>query len=472
MMDKLPNSVTGGSGGEAARLISRLLSSLPAASYEMETFSRLAGVVTTRDIPTAAVECKHRPRLLINPDFVEEYCSRDEHLFLLVMHELLHVMLAHTSLFPRMTQAQNIAFDAVINARLMHQFPKPAYMGFFDRVNPPDKFPHLLLRPPVGWPDNPQYPDVGPAGTQRILRQLYPPAGTRTRMPFYHEILSLIKQDMRERGLLVDGVPVLIGNHTGDGSEQARAGVYLKDVMGQIAQKFPMHGILGPPGQGGALAHRQADVYRTSFETRRVFARVLRRCLGAHTGTYQKRVRTPILGLSGTSVMPNARDRLSSARRQLGIPNTIWTQPGEVKARIPQNQKNAHVYLDVSGSMSKVIPYLLSLILPYVSSGKAEIYQFSTAVEHLPLTSLKRGLVRTTGGTQIDCVLQHLLDTKPLPSRALIITDGYTGLPSPDLIAGIANRGVKIQVVLPAESPFEDDLQPIAHGFTVLPPLT
>lgn len=471
MINRHLDSATGGSG-ESAQLISRLLSALPAASYEMETFSRLADIVATRDIPTASVECKHRPRLLINPDFVSANCQRDEHLFLLVMHELLHVMLAHTSLFPRMTPAQNIAFDVIINARLMHQFSTPEYMGFFDRMNPPDKFPHLLLRPPVGWPHDPTYPDVGPAGTQRILRQLYPPAGIRGRMPFYQEVLSLIRQDMRERGLLLDGMPMLIGDHSDQNVDPDYSDVYLKDILGRMTRKLPMQGIMpGPPGRGGVLGNKQADVYRTSFETRRVFARVLRRCIGANPGTYHKRMRTYIPDISGMNVIPNARDRLSSARRQLGIPNTLWTQPGEVKARVKQYQKRAHVYLDVSGSMSKVVPYLLNLILPYVASGKAETYQFSTVVQHLPLSNLRQGLVRTTGGTQIDCVLQHLLRANPHVPRAVIITDGYTGLPSPDLVAAVTKQGVKIQVILPAESPYEYDLQEIAHDFTVLPPL-
>src|SRR5688500_11739042 len=91
----------------ASQMMSRLMASMPAATCEMETFSRLAGIVATKEVPTAAMECKHRPRLLINPDFVEKHCKRDEHLFLLVMHELWHVMLAHTSLYPRVTQAQN-----------------------------------------------------------------------------------------------------------------------------------------------------------------------------------------------------------------------------------------------------------------------------------------------------------------------------------------------------------------------------
>lgn len=457
-------------GDEASRILSRLMGSMPAATFEMETFSRLAGVVATREIPTAAMECKHRPRLLINPDFVAQNCKRDEHLFLLVMHELWHVMLAHTSLYPRITQAQNIAFDAIINAGLMRQFKKPAYRGFFEKINPPDKFPHLLLRPPRGWPDNPYYPpDIGPPGTARILRQLYPPQGRlRPMMPFYDEILDLIREHMRQNGQLVE-VPVLLGDHE---SRDPYQDSYLKDAMGRVVKKWPMTvRQFGPPGQGGAMDNWQLDPYSTSQELRRAFSNVLRLALGRSTGNYRRKQRLPQRGITGKGVLPNARDRLVHARKQLGIPRTLWEQVGTYKARVPEKKVHAHVYLDVSGSMSDVLPYLLGLLVPYVSSGKANIFQFSTEVDSLSLRDLRKGIVRTTGGTQIACVMDHMVEHSENLHRALILTDGYTGMPHPNHISDIRELATKIHIVLPAESPYQDDLAPIATSMTILPPL-
>ena len=86
------------------------------------------------------------------------------------MHELWHVILAHTRLYPRPTGAHNIAFDAVINAGLAREFPGPEYRGFFEAVNPAETFPGLLLRPPEGWPQRPLYPDAGPLGRSRCWR--------------------------------------------------------------------------------------------------------------------------------------------------------------------------------------------------------------------------------------------------------------------------------------------------------------
>ena len=116
------------------QIIRRVLDAIPARSYEMNALLSLVRVEITRRVPTAAVSCERRPVLMINPDFVEAQCQSDEHLFLLVMHELHHVLLGHTRLFTRPTPAHNLAFDAVINAMLVARFPQQAYTSFFTNI--------------------------------------------------------------------------------------------------------------------------------------------------------------------------------------------------------------------------------------------------------------------------------------------------------------------------------------------------
>ena len=112
-------------------LVARVLNAVPAASYEMSALLSILRIDVSSDIETAAVSCQRRPVLRINPGFVDTWCKTDEHLFLLVMHELHHVLLGHTRLFPRVTPLHNIAFDAVINALLCQRFPQQAYTSFF-----------------------------------------------------------------------------------------------------------------------------------------------------------------------------------------------------------------------------------------------------------------------------------------------------------------------------------------------------
>ena len=172
----------------------------------------------------------------------------------------------------------------------------------------------------------------------------------------------------------------------------------------------------------------------------------------------------------GMGVLPNAADRLAPARRLLGGPPTLWVQPTAIPARRLEPPASAHVYLDVSGSMTKVLPYLLGLLVPYARGGAARVFQFSTVVSPLPAAALRGGALTTTYGTDIDPVLAHLVG-EPGVLRTLILTDGYVGSADPRLLARLAERGVRLHAVLPSESSAPDALRPLAASVTVLPPL-
>jgi len=450
---------------ETSRIIRRLLGSLPAASFEMEAFSRLAGIVASRRIPTAAVECTQRPRLLMNPDFVAQYCVRDEHLFLLVMHELWHILLAHTSLYSRVTKAHNIAFDAIINSTLSRLFPTAPYQGFFDVLNPADQFPHMLLRPPEGWPDWPQYrDDVGPLGTARVMRQLYPPGGNTLVHPHYSEILALIRQDMKDRGIPEN--VILLGDHDGNADYDAP---FLGDMMNEMLERWPSSVLDYLPNQTGSpwCITRQPTVQ----VVRQTFASILRRVCDSANQQQYLRQRVPQLSSGGTGVLPNAADRLRPARRRLGIESLLWEQPMPRKVRQMEPHAASFIYLDVSGSMGAMLPYLVDLLLPFMARGQAQVFQFSTCVAPLSLHDLKQNQLHTSGGTAIRCVTEHLVDNLRRVRRVLILTDGFTGHPAPDHLQRLQEAQTRVHVVLPAESHNQRDLSALAASMTILPPL-
>jgi hypothetical protein len=461
---------------EGDAIIGRLLACLPAATLEMETFCRLAGIKTTRDIPTAAVEVAYRPRLLLNPDFIKQRCQRDEHLFLLVMHELWHIILAHTRLYPRPTMAHNIAFDAIINAALTHQFPQPEFRGFFETINKADEFPGCLLRPPEGYPNNPQYPPDVPPGTLGIMQRLYPALGSSQHIskPLYREILDLLQNYIRDQiaqgKMIIE--PVLLGDHDGDQEGETLLDPIMREGMRRIMDSLP-RGLIqsGKRGSGSAMSDRYSAVSAATEDARRVFSRVLQRCLGTRYGAQRRRSRVSIPGMSGISVIPNAHDRMAAARQMLGVQGMLWGQPGSVKARVPEMPSRSHVYLDVSGSMNNWLPALIGLLIPYVVRGRAAIYQFSTGVEKLSLDDLRRGKLRTTQGTDINAVLHHLLATQPPVRSALILTDGFTGKPSDEHVHLLRERHIRLYAVMPHESAHPADLRDSARSIIILPPL-
>jgi hypothetical protein len=81
-------------------LTDRILDTFPAGRYGLVALLRILEIEESASIETAAVECKISPRLLINPSFIAAFAASPEKLMMLVMHELHHVLLGHTTLFP------------------------------------------------------------------------------------------------------------------------------------------------------------------------------------------------------------------------------------------------------------------------------------------------------------------------------------------------------------------------------------
>ena len=68
------------------------------------------------------------------PDFVATHAQTPEKLLMLVMHELHHVLLGHTTLFPRVTEVQNFVFDAVINGSSAGCFRRKSHTSLLHRL--------------------------------------------------------------------------------------------------------------------------------------------------------------------------------------------------------------------------------------------------------------------------------------------------------------------------------------------------
>lgn len=132
----------------------QILDCFPSGSYALSALLRLMDIVESEEIPTAAVECRIQPRLRINPHFVSRHANTPERLLMLVMHELHHVLLGHTTLFKTVTKTDNFVFDCVINALISRMFPHADHLAFLTDYYSDKKFPECLLRPPSRWNGN------------------------------------------------------------------------------------------------------------------------------------------------------------------------------------------------------------------------------------------------------------------------------------------------------------------------------
>jgi hypothetical protein len=401
----------------------RILDCFPSGTYALHTLLGLLEIVETTEIETAAVECRSEPRMLVNPEFVERHAATPEKLLMLVMHELHHVLLGHTRLFPRVTAVDNLVFDAVINSLLCRMFPAPEHMRFFTDLYDEKAFPACLLRPPKGWSPGakthlprglfgPRYAPV-----QDVYRALYSEKGAG-----YDDLYDALRQLVDEQNAAA--VP-LVGDHSGRELPQLEESApVLFDAVRQIVEKWPR-----PPnpiaGRSMAQLLEQSQLRPVRrLSGREVLRKLLRRVGGRQSGMGQTRVIDE--DRIGIDTPLSAFDRRYAVLNALGARPLLFPAPLAIRRPRLTGQK-VHVYLDVSGSIGDLKGPLYGAVLDCSGFVHPRVHLFSTEVADITLDELRRGVCRTTGGTDIACVAAHMRENRV--RRAAIIADGYTGRP-------------------------------------------
>lgn len=439
------------------RLVGRVLNAMPAGGYEMHAFLSLLSVEATADVPTASVSCERRPVLRLNPAFVARHCRTDEHLFLLVMHELHHVLLGHTRLFPRFTPAHNVAFDAVINALLCLRFPQAAYTSFFlDLYGERRDVLRLLAPPRAGG-------TTGVAALDRLHALLYAPESAVTS----EEVFARIVEGCG--GVSADLVGDLLGSHAEDDDGLwGTGGPADADVVAAIrrlVEKWP------PPAHrragrdiGDQIAEKRIDV--VSMLPARVRAAVHRSLTGA--AVVSGRTRVPAEAhVAARMPVPDWRDRKACTLLALGTPPLLFDTA--VASRTGRARESAEVYVDVSGSMDGYLPVLCAALRAHRDLVTDQVHLFSTKVVTVPLAQVVRGVAASTEGTDIACVLDHVLERRS--RKVLVVTDGYVGQPGRRARGRLRQRRCDVRVLLTPDG-WRSDLAPIASRIDTLPPLT
>lgn len=461
---KLANAERG-AGDDLKR---RILSVFPAGHYALDAFFRLVDIVLTKQVSSAAVECVAAPQLLVNPTFLEQHCRADEHLFMLVMHELHHVLLGHTRLFPRATPLDNIIFDAVINAVLCQLFPAEEYWSFFTNLYRADRIPDALLRPPIGWPQAFQFPTNLPEPIQQAVRTLYSPAGGT-----YKELYDLFRDNPDLGALAGEGenqASILLGDHSPEGTpHRGAAAAHHPTLIGAvraIVEKWPQ-----PPNPirgrsvGQKLRQKFLKLGDRQPSAERVLGRLIRQTVVARpSGGVTKRSRTQKARMIESPV-PTLRDRRAMVQLGLGATPLIFRQTVH-QSSIDIERGVTHLYLDVSGSTQPYWKICAAIVSPFVKKKLIRLFGFSEEVAEISPAALAKGRIQTTGGTDANCIWQHAIDQKV--EKILIITDGYVGRPTPTWRRRITEAKLMVFVALTPDG-YRPDLAPIANSLTELP---
>jgi hypothetical protein len=394
-------------------LADRILDAFPAGQYGLAALLRLLDIVETTDVPTAAIEVALQPRMKINPLFVSEQANTPEKLLMLVMHELHHVLLGHTKLFKRISTADNIVFDAVINSLLCRMFPQPEYVAFFTSQNSDAHFPDCLLRPPPRW--NPARKVELPRGllttsprTKWAYTALYSETGAD-----YYDLFEALRTELTD----THRTPALFGNHES-------VAVHLDSCPGlfeavrEIVERWPQPPM---PIAGRSLAdaliaeqHRPSRIASNRQILRWLIRRVAREGIGTnHKGWTDLETCTPIFGF----------DRHSFVLTALGRPPLLYRHRTFGRGRA--GFEPVHIYVDVSGSIGEFKGALYGAVLDCRELVKPRIHLFSTKIHDVSVAEVRQGICRTTGGTDVGCVAAHI--ARHRVKRAVLLTDGFVG---------------------------------------------
>jgi hypothetical protein len=444
-----------------AEVRGRILQVLPAASFQMQKLLGLLDIQFSDSVPTAAVECRTTPRLLLNADFLDEHCQSPGDLFLLVMHELHHVILGHTRLFRRVTPLDNLVFDAVINAMLCRQFHATAGVQLFTNLYKWDEFPERLLRPPPGWPQVDKAEALAglTPGEARVFQALYFEDGGNVTYFDLYRLLQQHCEEMKMKGTDGDsdddaGDDQASGSQPGD-EESQRGGVPLDvpllgshgeddDTQNPMVQEIVRDIVGGWPPPPVRICGRDEGTpaqrwlfpqERDSGEAyRRALNGLLTRCgiLQGRGQARRKLERESVITISDTFI-PQAGDRRAPAlRRTLGMAPLLYRTVNTIVRLRPNPVPVAHVYLDVSGSMTEALPFITHALKRPLREGRVRLFAFSTVISEIPFRSLAGTAIDNTRGTDINAVLAHLagLRASERPRRVLLLTDGYVGRPA------------------------------------------
>ncbi|HEY0840187.1 MAG TPA: vWA domain-containing protein [Vulgatibacter sp.] len=404
---------------------------------------KILGTRFTDEVPTLAVTLEERPELQVNLGFLKEHCESEAHVKACVAHEFLHVLLGHTERFKTLSRVENLALDAVINA-IVHRTMGNAYSSFFALYYSSQEGLARLLRPMS------QAESAHLANARR--RNL---CGRGIRLDkgipdlvlaweaLYEgklvadDILELARQMLSEQlsGLLQGG-RLLIGNHDGIGAPLPDL---LAEALEECMRQMNGDGIWRSPKDRGIGAHEYQPVFTRDERPmelwrRRAFEALKKSLVPDSRSQLRESVatsyRVPVL---------SPRDRRAFLRAMWSpvLPEADWASEAE------RPLGYANVYLDVSGSMNAEMPLVIELLWQLRKAIRMPFWAFSTEVRP---ARIERGqlVTSTTGGTSMNCVLAHLVSTRP--QAAVVVTDGYIERVDQALLNSL--RGVRLSAVV------------------------
>ena len=400
----------------------------------------------TQSVPTLAVTCEERPRLLVNLEFVSRHCRSDAKVKAVICHEFLHVLLRHTEQKAPLSPARHLAFDAVINA-IIHRECGPGASAMMSAYYAEAQDLAKLLRPmnqaERDWyaghshPLNnlPQW-----AHAWHALYEGYLVADDIEALAIDLEKSAGAPEPLRAKGSpdsrgarpgpfkLQGGIPgdsgALLGGH--DMLGDALPAV-LEEALARTLKEMNGSGIWRSPGSRGVGANPYQALFSGKDEPMRRWQNRAMAVLRTHVtpDRHSRALRTAARDYRIPVLSPSDRRAFVKSLWLPFLPDSTW------QGEAPRREGTTQVYLDVSGSMNAEMPQIIALLGRLSRHIRRPFWAFSTMVA---AAVIEGGQLKTdtSGGTSMGCVLEHLAATKP--ASAVVVTDGYIERLDPALV--------------------------------------
>jgi predicted metal-dependent peptidase len=366
--------------------------------------------------PTLAVSLADRPILFINPEFCNAHMKSENDLKACLLHEFLHILLQHTDKYSFNTPLLNIAADAIINS-IIHRSFGEIYSGFFNRFYKEGGLATLLRSDNVFNKSSEQYEEVHKA--------IY---SGKICADDLHELLNYLLRHTTGAG---NPKIIFIGNHShgaGSISEENKKILdeMLKKMDGVLIWNRPNEKGIGDKSKHAETIYNNSKISKWKRDTYKILKKFLTDEKSQHFQQANRQIITPVL---------NSTDKRALAKFKY----TGLIPFAESNTAYLVNKDSVNIYLDVSGSMDEEIDALIALLHNFRKIIRYPLWVFSDDVYPAEFKN-KKLVYKTTNGTQIACVFDHIRKNKI--KKCLIVTDGYIESIKPKMLTGIVLNNI------------------------------
>ena len=392
----------------------------------------ISRVVWTKNesMPTACILLKgSRPKIFVNVNFIDELMrmsdsKHEKHLLLagVIAHELCHYIFRHGARTQEVrlkyAKLRNIVYDIFINHFLkklnLHHFAEIFYpseeedtKSFF--LNPSVKTldKHAVFYKKVN-DIQVSLTDIENYLIKNMTQEEIDNLKTKVVFVGSHDDLSEEGEGNSTKSENIDGEEVELPSDCKEELEEV-----IRELLTKKESSSPQFdkssSKFGDLFEDSLKVEKKKDEQFEDF-SKRALITSLRGQIMASVGRYK--------GPTTQATHRPQNNRMKLAQAAAGVIPHWWNK------NIKVDFGTLRMYIDMSGSMTGLKDLIASIILGLERSWEVELFLFTTEVTPTNKQNLREGKFRT-GGTDFNCVFEHLAQEERGFKKVLMITDGY-----------------------------------------------